>query len=160
MQTFQFKITPAAAAKGPRAEGNISDSGSDAGAGLSRLQCSRHPAGNRVGRGEMAPGVWGAPGAEPLGAKAAGLPPGPQEGPGRAGSDEDRASHEKGREDSGGTEKDNGGGGKVVFTPKPDPWGGGARPQEAKAIKSVVPASFCRKRVVFTPTPNPILRNG
>lgn len=43
---------------------------------------------------------------------------------------------------------------KIIFVPKPDPWSstnaaGGA------AFKSVRPASFCRRIVTFTPTPNP-----
>jgi hypothetical protein len=166
MQISPFKITHAAVAQDLRGAENFSDPGSHADVGLPRLQCSRHLAGNRMGREGTAPGVWGTPGADFLAALPAGAPPVPQVEPGGAGEDDGGGSLEGGdgdgvrrREDSGETEKDNGGERKVIFTPKPNPWGG-ARGREAKIITRAVPASFCRRSVIFTPTPNPIHGNG
>ena len=43
----------------------------------------------------------------------------------------------------------------VMFIPKPEPWN---RPHSdsGKALNGQRPASFCRKAVTFTPTPNPM----
>ncbi len=43
---------------------------------------------------------------------------------------------------------------KVMFIPKPNPWNG-THIGSGKILKGNGPASFCRKVVTFTPTPNP-----
>ena len=43
---------------------------------------------------------------------------------------------------------------RVMFIPKPNPWNG-TYVGGGKILKGAGPASFCRKVVTFTPTPNP-----
>ena len=204
MQTFHFEKTPIVPPHCLWVSGLLLISGCRASAGLPRLQSARPPAGNRLAMGEKAPGAWGAPGADPgqklaagraslwaggngAGAETAQASRGSVSlqarefllwgagsspaGPSRvrngtvAGMDakgilpKAQRAPEASPLSTGGVPamplraagQDDPGRKRVLFTPKPEPWNG-AMAGGGTILRSVRPASFCRRIVTFTPT--------
>ena len=106
--------------------------------------------------GEKVPDAWGASGTSPVLMSAAGGASANAGTPPLEPETEVRESDAGAQEDGGQVPEKNAPAEpskpKIIFIPKPDPWGGG-HARGGKALKGAGPGSFCRKNIKFTPTP-------